>query len=88
MVGTITPITALKNLYLSKEFARRIAPALQELVESGTTEVLPSLQNIFLEELQPSGPVQEGIQQFVAMREATSYPVAVSRWDNSDEDKI
>jgi hypothetical protein len=35
-----------------------------------------------------SGPVQEGIQQFVVTREATSYPVAVSRWDNSDEDKI
>ena len=82
------PFTALKNLYLSKEFARRIAPALQELVESGTTEVLRTLQNIFLEELQLSGPVQEGIQQFVVMREATSHPVAVSRWDNSDEDKI
>ena len=38
--------TAVKNLYLSKEFAPRIVPSLQELVGERTTEVLPTLQNI------------------------------------------
>jgi hypothetical protein len=76
------PFTAVKKLYLSKELAPRVVPALKELVEGRTTEVLPTLQNIFLEELQPSGPVQDGIWQFVAMRQA-SHPIAVSRWDRS-----
>ena len=81
------PFMAVKNLYLSKEFAPRVVPALQELVGGRTTEVLPTLQNIFLEGHPSSGPVQEGIGQFVATRQVTRHPshsrhpVAVSRWD-------
>ena len=75
------PFTAVKNLYLSKEFAPHIVPALQELVEGRSTEVLPTLQNIFLEGLRPSEPAQEGILQFIAARQVTSYPITVSRWD-------
>ena len=71
---------AAKNLYLGEKFAKRIGPALQELVESGMSEVLPTLRNIFLEGFQTLGPVQEAIQQFVATRQA-SYPLAVSRWE-------
>jgi hypothetical protein len=82
------PFSAVKNLYLCDEFAPRIVPALQELVGGRTTEVLPSLQNIFLEELQSSGPVHEGIRQFVTARQVTSHPIAVSRWDNSGQEKI
>ena len=52
------------------------------------TEVLPTLQNIFLEEPQPSGRVQEAIGKFVATRQFTSHPVAVARWDNSEQDKV
>jgi hypothetical protein len=72
------PFTSVKNLYLSEEVARYIVPALQELVGDRATEVLPALQNIFLEEGQRSGPVQEGIQQVVAVRQATDHPIAVS----------
>ena len=67
----------LKNLYLSEEIARRIVPALQELVGVNAMEVLPALQNIFLEDGQRSGPVQEGIQRVVAVRQATNHPIAV-----------
>ena len=81
----LQPFTAVKDLYLSKKFASRIMPALQELVEGSMTEVLPVLQNIFLEELQLSETIQAGIQQFVATRQATGQPITVSRWDNSKE---
>ena len=74
----LQPFTSVKNLYLSEEIAGRIVPALQELVGDRATEVLPSLENIFLEEGQRSGPVQEGIQQVVAVRQATNHPIAVS----------
>jgi hypothetical protein len=72
------PFTSVKNLHLSEHIARRIVPALQELVGGRTTEVLPALQNILLNEHQPSGPVQEGIQQIVSVRQAIGHPIAVS----------
>ena len=77
-LGLLQPFTSVKNLYLSEEIAGRIVPALQELVGVRATEVLPTLENIFLEEGQRSGPVQEGIQQVVAVRQATNHPIAVS----------
>jgi hypothetical protein len=82
-LGLLHHFMAVKNLYLCKEFAPRIVPALQELVGGRTTEVLPTLQNILLEEPQLSGPVQEGIQQLVATRQVSSHPIAVSRWVRS-----
>jgi hypothetical protein len=77
------PFVTLKNLYVSKEFVPRIAPALQDLVGGRSTEVLPTLENIFLEGFQPSGPLHEGIEKFVAARLLTSHPVAVSGWGRS-----
>ena len=78
----LRPFTGVKNLYLSEEFALRIVPALQELVGGRTTEVLPTLQNIFVERLEPSGLVQEGIGQLVSMRQVTGHPIVVSRQDD------
>jgi hypothetical protein len=76
------PFATVRNLYLSKDFASHIVPALHELIESSeATEVLPTLQNIFLEGLQPSGPVQEGIEKFVAARHLFGHTIAVSRWE-------
>ena len=49
MVGSVTSIDRYEKLYLSKVFARDIAPALRELFRESTTGVLPDLQNIFLE---------------------------------------
>jgi hypothetical protein len=80
-VELLQPFTAVKKLYLSKELAPRIVPALQELVGGRTAEVLPALQNILLEELQPSARVQDDIRQFVSMRQAIGHSIVVSLWD-------
>jgi hypothetical protein len=74
-----------KNLYLSKEFAEVIGPALKWLVGGRTTEALPALQNIFLEKFRRSRPVEEGIVEFVAARQVTNNPIMVSRWDRDPE---
>ena len=76
------PFAAVKNLYISKRVAQRVAPA---LVDSRATEILPNLENIFIEGLESSEPVQEGIGQLVAARQVTSHPVAVTCWER-DED--
>ena len=77
--------TTVKDLYISEKIAPRIGPALQELVKGRATEVLPTLENIFLEgpreEFESSGRVQEGIGQFVAARQVSSHPVTFSRWE-------
>ena len=87
-VDLLHPFTAVKNLYLCREFSRRIGPALQELVEGITTEVLPTLENIFLEGLVPSGSVEGGIGQFVAARQVAGHPITISRWANSENEMI
>jgi hypothetical protein len=76
------PFTTVKNLYLTREIVPRIAPTLQELVGERVTEVLPNLQNIFLEDLQESESVQgpESMRQFIAARQLSSRPMAISSW--------
>ena len=72
------PFSAVRCLYISWEFAPRIAPVLQELVGERVTEVLPALQTLFTDHTNRSGPVQEAIERFVAARQHTSRPIAVS----------
>ena len=67
------PFTTAKDLYISSKFTPRIASALKE--------VLPSLQNLFLEDSAPSGNVQETIGQFVAAQQLAGHPIAVSNWE-------
>ena len=76
----LIPFIAVKKLYLSKEFAPGIAAALQELV--GISQVLPSLQNIFVEGLdsEPSGSFQEYIGRFVAARRLSDHLITISDW--------
>ena len=77
----LDPFTAVTDLCVCKEFAQCITPALQELVEERVMDVLPALESLFLEELQPTGPVQEAIGQFVAARRVLGHPMAVIDWD-------
>jgi hypothetical protein len=78
----LLPYTAVENLYVSKESAPKIAVTLQKL--SGITEVLPNLQNIFVEGLQPSGPIRQMIGQFVAARRHSDHTIAISDWDKAE----
>ena len=80
-VELLQPFTAVKNLYVSEVIMPHVVPSLQELVGGGTTEVLPALQNIFLEELQPLERDQEVIEKFVAARQLSGHPITVSLWE-------
>ena len=77
----LLPFIMVKNLYLSKEFGPGIAAALRELVSGRITEVLPSLQNIFVKGLEPSGPFQENISQYIASRQLSGHPIVLSVCD-------
>ena len=74
--------TTVKNLHISEEFSC-IVSVLHELIGSRTTEVLPALQNIFVEGLQPAGYIhwQEDIWRFVAARRLSGHTTTVSHWE-------
>jgi hypothetical protein len=74
------PFTALQDLYLAEDVALRVVSALQQLDETRVTEMLPALQNIFLEGSQSSGAAQ----QFVAQRQLSGHLIAVHSWDGKD----
>ena len=83
----LLPFTAVKNLYLFKDFAPGIVATLQELVGGRMTEVLPSLQNIFVTGLEESQSMQKNIGQFVAARKLSDHPIAISVWDGKSDTK-
>ena len=67
----------VKDLALSDFMVRSVVPALQELTGESVTEVLPALRHILVRGLDPSGPTQEAIAQFVTARQLSGHPVAV-----------
>jgi hypothetical protein len=79
----LQPFPAVKSLYLSEDFAPLVARALQELVGGRTLEVLLTLQNIFLDDLElvEPLPVPEGIAKFVAARQLSGHPITISLWE-------
>ena len=72
--------TAVKDLYVSAELALLIAQALQDHVGEKETELLPALQNIFVQGRQLLVAVQETIRLFIATREVSGNPVAIHHW--------
>lgn len=75
------PFKGLKDLYLGEELTLCYALALRGLAGERVTEVLPTLQNLFVEGLEPSGQIQEALGQFVAARQLSGLPVVVHSWD-------
>jgi hypothetical protein len=75
----LRPFTAVKSLYLSEELQSDLAYVLQDLVGGRTMEVLPSLQTIFLARFESLGPFQEAIEPFLAARQRSGHPIAISQ---------
>ncbi|KAI9457883.1 hypothetical protein F5148DRAFT_339064 [Russula earlei] len=77
----LAPFTAMKDLHLTHQVAPHVCQALEELAGERVTEILPALQNIFLEGHKSLGSVPKYIEGFVATRNLSGHPVAVHRWD-------
>ena len=80
-IDLLRPFTVVKDLYLLEGVALHLAPALEEVAEGSVNNVLPALQNVFLEGLHPTGPVQQAIGQFASARQLSGHPIAVHPWE-------
>jgi len=81
------PFTSVKDLALSEGSVPFVAPALQELSGERVTEVLPALENLFLEGLLQSGPVKRAIRKFITARQLSGCPVTVRHWYGAGDDE-
>jgi hypothetical protein len=75
------PFTGLKDLRLCRGMVQPYAFALRDLAGERLTEVLPELQNLFIEGLESSGPIQKALGRFAAMRQLSGFPIVVHSWD-------
>ncbi|KAI9447012.1 hypothetical protein F5148DRAFT_743376 [Russula earlei] len=80
-LALLAPFIAVKDLRLTHQVGPHVCQALEDLAGERVTEVLPTLQNIFLERLEPLGSVPEYIERFVAARKLSDHPVAVHHWE-------
>ena len=81
LAGTITPVYSREGPLPIQGICATCRAGTARACWRKNDGSIPTLQNIFLEGHPSSGPVQEGIGQFVATRQVTRHPVAVSRWD-------
>jgi len=70
----------VKELYLSKKVAPRVAQVLRGLPAERVMEVLPALENVFISGLKRSGSVQEAISEFADTRQLSGHPVIIDNW--------
>ena len=79
---------SLKDLVLLGKSFRFVAVALDELDGESVTEVLPALQNIFIQDPHASEPDDnKAIEAFIATRQLLGSPVTVQHRGGKDQDR-
>jgi len=73
----LQPFVFVEDLVLLDEVVGFVLPALQEFTGEGVTNMLPALQNIFIQGPQPSGPIYKAIKKFVNAQWLSGHPIAV-----------
>jgi len=79
----LSPLTTVKNLYVSDGLSPYVALALEDLPGERVTEVSPALQHLFLADFCPQTNecIQENVKQFIATRRLFGRPVTVHHWN-------
>ena len=70
-------LIAAQSLHVSKALVSPVTGALRDLTEQMAIQVLPVLQTLSLEGLEPSGPVHEAIKSFATARQLSHQPVVI-----------
>ena len=65
------------SLYVSETLEPLVAAALGELMGERTMEVLPALESISLDGVEPSGSARDAMISFISARQLSDRPVVV-----------
>jgi hypothetical protein len=84
----LQPFVSVKDLVIHEELVPLVAPVFPQLVGERVAEVLPALQNLFLEGPQPSNPVRELIIKFIVARRVSGHPVIVYHQSELGEEYV
>ncbi|KAH9992503.1 hypothetical protein BJV74DRAFT_950974 [Russula compacta] len=76
-IELLEPFISVQSLSVFGELSPLVAHALQELSARRTTEVLPALRRLFLEQPSPSVSMWEDIELFIARRQHSNHPIDV-----------
>ena len=82
------PFSAVRSLYISETLEPLVSAALGELTGERTMEVLPALEHISLDGVEPSGSTRDAIESFIASRRLSDRPRAVVVQRPTSEDTI
>jgi hypothetical protein len=72
------PFIAVRALYISHRMRSYVVSALRRLRGESSTEVLPALDNLYLEGYQAE---QQDIESFIIACQHSGHPVSIHRWD-------
>ena len=72
---------SVKSLYISDRLGPILASVLDKVTGERVTEVLPALQNLFIEHLWLQKFVQNTITPFVSARQLYDHPIVVQCWE-------
>jgi hypothetical protein len=78
----LIPFVSVKRLYVSDVLVPYIASALGNLRGERVAEVLPALDNLFIEIFGSSSFMKATFKPFVTMRQLSGHPVIVRRWED------
>jgi len=89
----LDPFVSVKSLYIADRLGLLLAPVLEKLTGERVAEVLPALQNLFIQDLWPQEEfVQKTITSFVSARQLYDHPIVVQCWEKevqvSDENLV
>jgi hypothetical protein len=80
-VQLLNSFVSVKSLFVSERLVPLVAFVLEKLTGESVTEVLPALDNLFLEGFGPTKYVEETIKSFVSRRQFSGHPVILQRWE-------
>ena len=75
----LCPFHGVRRLYICDELEPLVAATLRELTGERTMEVLPALENLFLDEFRPSGSARDAVESFIAARQLLDRPIVIQR---------
>jgi hypothetical protein len=82
----LQPFTSAKDLYLGSIIAPHVTRKMRGLTGESTAEVLPALQNIFIQEFRRSKALRESIGPFMVDQQLFGHPVTVHHWEGLQKD--